>query len=193
MNKNTFKEQIFIPLAKECVDNILFYMDDNGEYIATGIIQTIDYISNELPNIHLPNAKYITFSLLRTHLVKTDEFLYSVRIFDEKFMVNKELGADCFYDAFWLTERFKKFSNSIESHVNKSMIKHSPVYINELMAKIVNDFNICFVRTAKNILDEYNNASLQGFTVLAGDYIFSPRCLKIAKYEKIKEFNSVIV
>ena len=188
MTKITFKEQVFDPIAEKYMVDLHFYLDESRDVITTKFIGSLNTICNEISTITLPNAKYIVFSLLRTHLVATGEFLYSARIFDEELTNSKELSSDCLYEASWLTESFKKFSEDIEGHVSKSMIKHDPVYIKELMAQVVNDFNIYFARAATDFLMEYNNDALNGFSVLAGDYMFSPNCLVHAKFEKIKTF-----
>lgn len=187
MTRTLFREKTFDPLAEGCMENLLSYVDKERSNIAISLTKTLDRISAELPAIHLPRAKYISLSLLRTHLITTGEFLYSAYAFDSEFVISEELSKDCFYNASWMTECYKEFSEIIANHVNKSMIKHSPSYVKELMAEVVSGFNLCFVNTAKDLLEEYSNDSLQGFLVLVGDYIFSINCLTFAKYDKIKE------
>ena len=187
MTETTFKEKIYNPLVQKLAEELHFYISENKENIAATLFQTLNIIGNELPIINLPNAKYITFSLLRTHLLESGEFLYSAKVFDENFLVSKELNENCCYNAYWLAKEFEIFSNSLEDYVSKSMMKHKRTYVIKLISQVAEDLNIYFVHTAKNLLNDYNNASLKGFSVLSGDYIFSQQCLTRSKFEKILE------
>jgi len=186
MTKTAFKEQVFEPLVKECEQDLLACLDK--DIIKASLFQALDNIKVELPTLNLPNAKYITFSLLRTHLLLTGEFSYLVCVFNDEFNRKVELSPICTYHAFWLTKKNDGFSKNIELQVSKSMIKHSPVFVKELKNQVVDDFNICFIRTAKNLLGDYNEDSFSGFTMLAGDYVFSTSCLRDAKVRKVREF-----
>jgi len=192
MTKAAFIEQIFDPIVQKQIDELCTDIDKGKDAITATFIKSLDLICNELPEITLPNAKYITFSLIRTHLIETGEFSYCTRMFDDEFKHSTEFSAVCFYEASWLTDRLNTLTDDVEQQVSKSMIKHDPVFIKELMAQVVDVFNIYFVNTIKDSLVGYYNDTLHGLCILAGDYMFSSTCLVQAKYEKIKTFNTEI-
>jgi len=189
MSRADFEQNTFVPLTQKYFKEISAYVPENKMDTASSIACTIDRIANVLQGIELTNKKYIAMSLSRTHLSSTGEFLYAVKVFDDEFNNSKELGDNCLYHASWLTDKWGEFNTKLNEAVKKSMIKHDPIFIEELKSQVINDFNICFVRTAKNLLSEYTNELLDGMVIIAGDYIFDYKCLSNAKFEKIKEFG----
>ncbi len=190
--KDSFIKNIFYPLAQKCLEELTFYIHQNKREIIDTFTQTMDCISSKLTNIDLIHTKYIIFSLLRTEILKEGKFLYSTRIFDKTLENYVVLDTDAFYNAYWLTEKFREFSDHLDAHVKQSMIKSYPLLIRELKGQMIKSFNPYLIYMAKISLREYcflNTTDCKELNVLAGDYIYSSSCLSNTRVELVKDYS----